>query len=493
MNRWMEFHKAMTIGEIVPFALQFMQANPAHPSFHKFDYVLVDEYQDLNKAEQVIIDEIARDANLVVVGDDNQSIYSFKNAHPEGIREFSLGHDPCTDIVMQECRRCPKSVVAIADSLIRNDTKYRGLDEPVLMPFEANDEGQVDVIQWNSFKEEAEGLAIAIKLMLDKNPGDLEPQDVLVLNPSKVIARMINDGLNKLGVPSQVVSKSVDLILNCDEAKRIHALLTFLSNKKDLVSLRYLLHKDGNFYPEQYGKIQTMSEKENILPIEVLQGIVDGNISLAGITSRSAIVKRYIELAGVLEKWEGYDNLEEFVSELVKLGGENAQELSNKLLKLLKDFEPQESEEGIVMQFAKHIVTNVLNLLTSSEDIIDDDKARVMTYHSAKGLSGKFVVVSSCVEGLIPRRNEDTTQDDIDEQRRLFYVAVTRCKHTRGGFPGKLLFSSFVKIKQGEKLQLGIKVPYNGVHASRFLQEIDSKILPQPLLGNEYLDNLSKS
>ena len=490
MNRWMEFHQAMTIGEIIPFTLKFMRANPTHPSFHRFDYVLIDEYQDLNKAEQVVIDEIARGSKLVVVGDDNQSIYRFKNAHPEGIREFLETHNPCIDILMRECFRCPKSVVAVADSLIRNDPKYKGSDETVLIPNDSNDVGEVDVIQWVTREDEANGLALIVKRLIDENPEYLEPQDVLVLNPSKEIVREIADKLNELGVSSQVVASNVKVILNCDESKWVHALLTYLSDRYDRVSFRYLLQRSNNFFSEQYSKIQNVAQKRNLHPAEVIQGIVEGTIELEGFTSKSAIIKRYTELLEIIEAWESIDTLDDFVMELSNLGGENAHELLNRIQILREDFEPEENEVNITIQFARLIVRNILDLATTSDNI-DDDKARVMTYHSAKGLSGKLVIVSGCVDGLIPRLPEGYTEADIDEQRRLFYVAITRCENTKYGFPGKLILSSFQDMNKGMKLHLGINVPYRGVHSSRFISnEIDAKILPKTLPGDEYLENM---
>jgi len=484
LDRWMEFHQAMTIGEIIPFTLRFMRGNPAHPSFHRFEYILVDEYQDLNKAEQVVIDVIAKDVNFVVIGDDDQSIYSFKNAHPEGIREFSETHTPCKKIFMQECRRCPKSVVAVADSLIRNDAKYKDTDEPVLIPFEPNGEGVVDVIQWATCEEEANGLANIIKKTLDQNPEDLEPQDVLVLNPSKKIVRMIADTLSELNVPNQVVASNVKVILNCNEARWVHALLTFLSHREDRVSFRYLMQLKGNYYSDQYFQIQQASHEMSIPPVDVLHGIVAGNITVEDLTTKSAIVKRYIELDEIIRRWENFNDVDEFITELSDLGGENSQELLRRIKMIQENFEPEENDIGVSIQLSRLIVQDILNLATTADNI-DDEKARVMTYHSAKGLSGKLVIVSGCIDGLIPR-----TQANLDEQRRLFYVAITRCKFTADGFPGKLILSSFQRMGEGMKKNLGIKVPYRGVHASRFLTEIDAKILPQTLPGHEYLINL---
>jgi len=132
-------------------------------------------------------------------------------------------------------------------------------------------------------------------------------------------------------------------------------------------------------------------------------------------------------------------------------------------------------------------------VISANEDTIEEGKVRVMTCHSAKGLSGELVIVASCVDGLIPRISNDNDQHILDEQRRLFYVALTRCKYTPDGFPGRLIISSFTSIKNGQKLSLGIKVKKQGVNASRFLMdEIPKEILPEAQIGKDYWNSINK-
>jgi superfamily I DNA/RNA helicase len=110
-----------------------------------------------------------------------------------------------------------------------------------------------------------------------------------------------------------------------------------------------------------------------------------------------------------------------------------------------------------------------------------------MTLHSAKGLSGKLVLVCSSVEGLIPRLQEDS---DIHEQRRLFYVGITRCKYTESGYEGRLIISSFTNLSEVKKKYLGIDVDYRGVQASRFLYDIDNNLLPRAINGMDLIEQL---
>jgi hypothetical protein len=94
---WLRFHRGMLIGEIIPQVYQYLRDNPAAPELHLYDHSLVDEYQDLNRAEQGVIDLIRNTASLCIVGDDYQSLYSFKFAHPAGIRTFPDSHPGTTD------------------------------------------------------------------------------------------------------------------------------------------------------------------------------------------------------------------------------------------------------------------------------------------------------------------------------------------------------------------------------------------------------------
>jgi superfamily I DNA/RNA helicase len=108
----------MLIGEIVTVTLDYVRNNPLRAERQRFDHAIVDEYQDLNCAEQVLIDLLAEQGTLTVIGDEDQSIYSFKHAHPEGIVTFADGHPGTHDETLDSCRRCPTAVVALANHLI---------------------------------------------------------------------------------------------------------------------------------------------------------------------------------------------------------------------------------------------------------------------------------------------------------------------------------------------------------------------------------------
>ena len=144
---WLRFHRAMLIGELVPEALRFLRNNPASPARSAFDHVIVDEYQDLNRAEQELVELLGDYGKTAIIGDVDQSIYRFRHANPEGIEAFQQRHPETHDESLDECRRCPTQVVAIADHLIRHN--HPNTDEPRLQPRPTNPNGEVHIIQWN--------------------------------------------------------------------------------------------------------------------------------------------------------------------------------------------------------------------------------------------------------------------------------------------------------------------------------------------------------
>ena len=109
LHKWLVEHEGILVGEVIPVVIEFLRNNPAHREIGNYDYILVDEYQDLNKSEQEFIRLIRGNANIVIVGDDDQSIYGFKYAHPEGIREVEKLFGPYQDTPFELCRRCPEN------------------------------------------------------------------------------------------------------------------------------------------------------------------------------------------------------------------------------------------------------------------------------------------------------------------------------------------------------------------------------------------------
>jgi DNA helicase-2/ATP-dependent DNA helicase PcrA len=191
---WHLFHESILIGEVIPYLVRYLKDSPTAEEHGEFDHVLADE---LNKAEQTAIAYLSEKAHICIVGDDDQSIYSFKNAHPEGIREWKTIHAGCADFEMAECQRCPTTVVEMANSLISYN-KQR--DARSLKSIDAKGKGEVEIVQLANPIEESKWIAKKVKELLDKG---VEPSEIIVLVQRKRAARVILNALKEAQVPAK--------------------------------------------------------------------------------------------------------------------------------------------------------------------------------------------------------------------------------------------------------------------------------------------------
>ena len=445
---WLRFHRAMLVGELVPEALRFLRNNPMSNALTAFDHVIVDEYQDLNRAEQEIIDLLANKSAMAVAGDADQSIYSFRHANPEGIDHFLERYPEAHDESLNECRRCPTRVVTIADQLIRNN--HQPNFHPRLKAMPGNCEGQIYIIQWGSPEKEAQGIAKYIRHLLD-NRG-YTPRDILLITPRRQLAYRIRDVIGKLGIT--VHSFYQEEALEKDSAQRAFALLTLLSNKEDRVALRWWLgHQSQSGLSGSYRKLRQHCESSGQSPRVVLEEIDRGDLKLAGVSR-------------LLEKFR---ELKQAVADLSEL------KLSDLVDRLLPpdDDACTALREVAVMELrrsetAYELFDHIKAYITQPE-VPEGDYVKIMSPQKAKGLTSKVVIVTGCIEGLFPIVDDTLPPKEqnasIREQRRLFYVAITRCTDI-------LVLSSITNIEH--RLAMNIRAELRGGRAiaSRFIYEL---------------------
>lgn len=465
---WLRFHECMLIGELVPEALEFIRNNPASSAVEPFDHVLVDEYQDLNKAEQVLIDHLAGAGALGVVGDTDQSIYSFRYAHPEGIEEFDSTHAGTDDHLLDECRRCPRLVVDLADHLIRRN--HPAGTEPRLLPRSKNPKGEVHIVQWPSMDDEVAGISALVKIMIDDDH-DYNAGDILILCPRRIIGYAIRQQLLDAAVPTH--SFYHEEALESDEAQEAFAFLTIIAASRDRVSLRFLLgcHSDS-WLTNQYKLVRDYCEEHGAHPWDVLEQLEAGTLNLGRTTETVARFKSIKERISELEN----ATIEELIDGLFPDGLEWSQVIREMSLLGMEDLET-----------AEDLLDHVRTKITQPEMPEAGEFVRIMSLHKSKGLTAKAVIVCGCIEGLIPFRNDDASTAEqkriLKEQRRLFYVAITRCTHF-------LTISSFLKIESKIAYKIGAKTAGRGrsvkTVASQFLRELGPNA-PPAIVGDDLL------
>jgi superfamily I DNA/RNA helicase len=416
---WLRFHEAILIGELIPEGIKYLRSNSLSPYRSMFDHLVVDEYQDLNRAEQRLVDLLAN-GNLVVVGDEDQSIYSFKHAHPEGIVEFPSTHPNTEEAGLDQCRRCPHRIVAMANALISHNASRSNRQ---LQPMSGNPVGEIHSVQWSSMQDEAAGIAAFIKARVDA--GAVAPGNVLVLAPRRDFGYLVRDQLNDLNVPAHSFF-SEELLdgdpknINVSQAQQAIALLILLANLEDRVALRCWCGFGNNSLADAgWARLRTYCKGTGDSPWQVLEKLAGGALAIA---NTGHIITRFQALQAQISNLKGVTG-QPLVDALFPAG----EQWATPFIEIASTLE--EDDFG-----PRKLVDTIRRHVSQPEMPTDVDYIRVMSLHKSKGLTADLVVVSGCLQGLIPSIDTDATlqeqQQAMEEQRRLFYVAVTRTRQT---------------------------------------------------------------
>lgn len=465
---WLAFHGAMLIGEMVPVTLAYMRNNPLCEERAQFEHVIVDEFQDLNRAEQVLVDLLAEQGSLNVIGDEDQSIYSFKHAHPDGIVTFADAHPGTHDETLDLCRRCPTSVVRLANSLITHNQTASGRP---LQPRQENGAGNVQIVQWASLDAEAQGVAQYVVQRIEQ--GGVTAGEALVLAPRRQLGYAVRDALLGAGVVAysffneQALDGNPKELDDC-QAQQMYALLTLLAEPEDRVALRCWCGFGSDALGEAgWRRIRARCEQTGLSPRAVLEQLADGEITIA---HTGPVVHRFTLLR---EREAAFAALQGHALADALFPAD--QEWAEPLRTIVTSSFPAN------MQFdAAELLQEVRTGVTQMETPTDVDFVRVMSLHKSKGLTAKLVVVMGCIEGMIPRIDNDTPhaerQRSLEEQRRLFYVALTRTTET-------LILSSVTHIPVQQAYQMGLGVAGGQVQTSRFINDL-GPARPAPIAGH---------
>ncbi|MCY4491951.1 MAG: ATP-dependent helicase, partial [Thaumarchaeota archaeon] len=401
----------------------------------------------------------------------DQSIYSFRHANPEGIDDFKNHHPTTHDESLVECGRCPICVVEIADHLIRNN--YPSSTSSRLQASPNNENGKIHIVQWKNSSEEVKGVAkYVIHLVNDK---EYAPEDILIITPRSKIAHKIQDEIKNIPVHSFYYKKALEKPL----AQCAFTLLAILNNKEDRVALRWWLGKDSTSGRRcAYQKLREYCEKENRSPRDVLEAISQKKLDLPGTNS---LLKPFKELNKIITRIS-IMNMHDLIDELLPNDNDDCKDLREIAERAL------ENAENI-----HELYGNIMNSFIRPE-VPNSGHVRIMSPQSAKGQTSKVVIVTSCIEGLLPFI--DSTKplghpnNNIDEQRRIFYVAITRCTKV-------LMLSSFIRIgtryARDANIRANAETKFSSkTIASQFLSELGPSA-PPAQTGSEWQDTNYKT
>ena len=432
----------------------------------RFKYIHVDEYQDTNHSQYLIVKALAdRYENLCVVGDDAQSIYGFRGANIENILSFQKDYTNSTIYRLEQNYRSTKNIVNAANSVINNNINK--LDKEVWTKNESGEKIEIN----QSITDSEEGRFVSSSINKNKDNLNLENNSFAVLYRTNAQSRSIEDALRRRNIAYQVYGGLS--FYQRKEIKDILAYLRVIVNPSDEESIKRII----NFPTRGIGqttldKLLIYSNTKNISLYETLEKLNVEEISINSGTknklNKFLILIKNFQLLN--EKLNAFEMTEEVLKRigiinLLKSEGtpesisriENIEELLNGIKDFIEGEEQVVDSKGNLSDFLEDVA-----LASELDKDIDETEKKVslMTIHLAKGLEFNHVYIVGLEEDLFPSALSSTTRADLEEERRLFYVAITRAK--------KKVIISYAKTRyRWGKL--------NDCEPSRFIKEIDKK------------------
>ncbi|GAA4301044.1 ATP-dependent helicase [Compostibacter hankyongensis] len=443
-----------------------------HKYQHKFKYILIDEYQDTNPAQYAVIKLLgAVYENICVVGDDAQSIYSFRGATIQNILQFENDYEDVKVVKLEQNYRSTKSILNAANKIIGNN---KSQIEKILWTDNADGE-KIRVVRTMTDNEEGKFVADAIAEQKLRN--HYSNKDFAILYRTNAQSRSFEESLRRMNIPYRIYGG-----LSFYQRKEIKDYLAYLRvivNPRDEEGVRRIIN-----YPARgigkttVDKVTLLAGEQDITFWEVLERAGEYGFRAGALEAIEGFVTMIKSLRVLAEKHNAYEvavqvgKSTNMVRELFNDKStegvaryENIQELLNSI----KEFTETPTEDGELIERGLGAYLQQISLLTDADQGGDDvDVVRLMTIHAAKGLEFPCVFSVGLEEGLFPNAMAVNTREELEEERRLFYVVVTRAK-------SKLwLTYANSRYRFGSLMQN---------EPSRFLQEIPEEHLDHSFAG----------
>ncbi len=444
-------------------------------------YLLVDEYQDLNRCDLAVIRAIAeRGAELFIAGDDDQSIYGFRHAHPEGIRRFEEDYPEAVTKPLTLCKRCDPAILQLGVFVASQDYQR---EPKILRPEEGRGEGEVQILRFSDQKQEAASVAILCERLMATC--GYEPHDILILmrqDRNGAYSSVLRTALERAGVPVSVQEELDPFGVRPGGEVRpgriLLSLMRIAGQPSDHLAWRTLLMlRQNGLGAKAISAIYGRARDGGVTFMEVLRQVAERPSGIPRFGSRIAseyetIQQEASELSRQIEMaWDPFDPAA--IVSCVREAAAAVIHDENELNLALTHIE----EAALVSEPVD--LAGLLNALSVSpadmEQHIEQGKVNVLTMHKAKGLTAKAVFVVAAEDELNPGRAD--TADEIGDERRLLYVSLTRAKHH--------LFMTYCQRRTEGQLYSGRRTGTPERTLTRFLR--DGPLAPVP--GRAYARN----
>ena len=454
-------NNAIDFDDIINFTIKILKNNDDVLDMYsdKFQYILVDEYQDTNKAQFTLVTLLASNhGNITVVGDNDQGIYSFRGADITNILNFEKDFPGTKIIKLEQNYRCTGNILKAANAVIKNNTvKY---DKKL---WTENDEGsKPSVFSGDDEYDEASYIVRQINHL--KTEEYYKYSDFAILYRMNSQSRAIEDILRRENIPYKIIGGLK--FYERKEIKDIVAYLRLIFNSADNLSLKRIINEPKRGVGKtSLDAVQETAEKNGISMYEVIK-----NSAQFGLNRVYTNTREFVEQMEYLKAKKDEMKISDLIKEtLNKTGYTKALELENTIeaqsrIQNLDEFLTVaiEFEE----EFAENSLAEFLEGITLTTDLdnadTSEDSVTLMTLHSAKGLEFPVVFLVGMEEGIFPGYQSIGEEKELEEERRLFYVGITRAKE-------------FLKLTCARRRTIFGSTSYNPV--SRFIKEIPADVL----------------
>ena len=454
-------NNALDFDDIINLTIKILEENQDILDYYneKFKYILVDEYQDTNKAQFRLISLLAHKyGNITVVGDNDQGIYSFRGADISNILNFEKDFPGTKIIKLEQNYRCTQNILNAANSVIKNnETKY----EKSL--WTQNEEGSLPKIYRGS-DEYDEANFVVDQINSLKREEYYKYSDFAILYRMNTQSRALEDILRRENIPYKIVGGLK--FYERKEIKDIIAYLRLIQNTSDNLSLTRVINEPKRGVGKtSLDKVSEISNNEGISMFEVIK-----NADKYGLGRVYSNTREFVETIENLQSKKDEMKISELVTKTLQDTGytkalelENTVEAENRIenldefLTVAIEFEEQSAEDSLSAFLEGITLSSDLDTMEDSEESVT-----LMTLHSAKGLEFPVVFLVGMEEGIFPGYKSITEPGELEEERRLCYVGITRAKE-------KLLLTC------ARQRTIFGSTSCNAV--SRFLKEIPSAML----------------
>jgi len=391
-----------------------------------YKYVIVDEYQDLNRCDQALLNELKKHgAKICAIGDDDQSIYGFRHAFPDGIRNFLNEYSPSRRFLLEICRRCDKSIILLGISIISRDNERI---PKVLRPSGNAGIGETHLYRFDDETNEAKGIAeICRKLIIDR---EYLPEDILILlakDKNKNFSNPIKEEIEKLGI--EVFNEIDENILKSNNARLVISYLRLISSFDDSIALRTIFEINSNRIAKTcYKKIYEKSLELNCNFFQTVEKISQDPqlISIVG----PRIKNQFDEIKESVENYQAIFQIDENEPEIPDFF-EKIKMLADLLIEEVKDRTEILDALNYCIENCKEknfqdFFSSIYSFKEDQEQYTKDNCVNIISMHKAKGMTKKAIIVASAEDETIPGDPAMNTELDM---LRLFYVSITRAKH----------------------------------------------------------------